>query len=256
MKNYVFKIHPLRHYFLVRSLLPKNKIKLLDYGSGKGEFVGHLGLSNVEACGAEVNPESVTYAKKHYKKVKFRTIKVGEKLPLKDEGFDVVTMFHVLEHVDSEKDAIKESARVLKRGGTFFLASPYRGLFTFADTANLRFRFPLLHKISFILILGKEEYLRRFSETSKSKLYGDCSNNRDWHKHYTEKEIRKLLDKDFKIEKFYKFSLFHPFLLLIYNFTDYVLKKHASWATYLIYLDNKINAGEYSYNFLVMAKKK
>jgi len=252
----LFKIHPLRHYYLVHNDLPQKQLKILDYGCGNGEFIGRIKNKNWTKHGIEVDSERLSKAKSDYKDVQFKQMKVGAKLPYKDNYFDVVTLFHVLEHVDSEKKAISEVTRVLKPGGTLYLASPHEGLFSWADTANLRYRFPKLHKQFAQLILGKKEYENRFKLKKGEKLYGDCSINRTWHKHYKEKEIRSLISKNYTIEEFLKFSVFHPFLLLIYNFTHFIFGRHLKLTTYLIYLDNVLKAREFSYNMLIIAHKK
>lgn len=250
-----FRFHPLRHYQLVRNSLPDKKIRILDYGCGTGDFIGNLNNNKWDVHGIEVDQDRLSEAKK-YSKVKLHEMKVGQKLPFKANYFDAVTLFHVLEHVDSEKEALNEIKRVLKKGGTLYLASPYKGLFTWADTANLRYAFPKLHKYAIYLILGKKVYEERFEFKKGKMLYGDCSINRTWHKHYKEPEIRKLLKKDFVIEKFEKFSLFHPLLLLLYNFGDFIFGRHLLITKQLLYLDNCIEAGEFSYNMLVTARKK
>lgn len=251
-----FRLHPLRHYQLVKNSLPDKKMKILDYGSGTGDFTGNLKNKNWELYGIEVDQERLSEAKKHYPKQKWFEMKVGQKLPFKTNYFDAVTLFHVLEHVDSEKEALKEIKRVLKKGGTLYLASPYKGLFTWADTANLRYSFPLLHKYAMYLILGKKTYDARFKIKKGEKLYGDCSINRTWHKHYKENEIRKLLRNDFQIDQFQKFSLFHPLLLLLYNLGDFLFGRHLKITKQLLYVDNCIEARELSYNMLVTSRKK
>lgn len=251
-----FRIHILRHYHIVSQDLPKKPLKILDFGSGNGEFIGKLSYPKWQKFGAEVDKGRLTEAKKNYKGVNFKQFGVGERLPFADNYFDVVTMFHVLEHVDSEQRALKEVYRVLKKGGTFYLASPYNGLFTWADTANLRYRFPKLHKLFGPLILGKKEYNSRFAPDREDQLYGDCSNSRTWHKHYTQAEIKKLLGKKFEIMNFMRFSVFHPFLLVILNIGHFIFKRHLGIFVYLVYLDNQINAGQFSYNMLVVSKKK
>lgn len=45
-------------------------------------------------------------------------------LPFRDESFDVVTAFDVLEHCEPETQAMSELARVLEPGGRIFLAVP------------------------------------------------------------------------------------------------------------------------------------
>lgn len=53
----------------------------------------------------------------------------GEKLPYKDNTFDVVVSFHTLEHVQNVQKVLAESTRVLKRGGYLYTVVPNYGSF-------------------------------------------------------------------------------------------------------------------------------
>lgn len=229
--------------------------KILDVGCGNGYFISSIKNKDDQLYGVDVSEESLEIAKNRCPEVKFIKIKVGDSLPFEDNYFDVVTLFHVLEHVDSEERIVAEIFRVLKSGGLLFLSSPYNGLFTWADTANLRYRLPLLHKFFVQLFLGRDEYSKRFVNYKKEKIFGDCSSNRNWHKHYQELEIRKLLHGKFSILEFKKFSFFMPFLLVLGNIWNYFFSKPFFLIDYIIKIDNKLNCGELSYNFWLMAKK-
>lgn len=255
MKN-PFKYNKLYHYYLTWNNLDKGIGRFLDFGCGKGEFVSKLEGKVKNIYGFDVDPERVNLVKSKFPFVILKKIIVNEKLPYKDNFFDAVSVFHVLEHVDSEKKSIQEIHRILKKRGTLYLASPYNGLFAWADTANLRYRFPRLHKWFLELIYSKVVYKRRFVNNNKIGLFGDCTATRKWHHHYNEYEINKLLAKKFKIEKFYKFSLFHPFLLVLLNISDYLFGKKSVLVERLVWIDNLINAKDYSYNMFVVAKKK
>lgn len=249
------KLTPLEHYFLSYDFFKKKSGKILDFGCGDGTFIAGLQGNSKKLYGIDVREDSIKEAKNNYKKINFKTIKVGGRIPYSNNFFDAVCMFHVLEHVDSEGRVLKEIFRVLKPNGYLLLASPYHGLFTWADTANIRYRFPRAHRLFMNTFLGRDEYEKRFINRKIKKLFGDSSLNRDWHKHYKEKDIKKLLKNDFEIEKFLKFSLFHPFLLVVYNIWHYVFKKHNKFLTWLVRLDNQLKLGEFSYNMLVIARK-
>lgn len=246
----------LYHYFLTYEHLKLMAVgtRLLDYGSGEGEFVGNLRKLDFKLYGAEVDQEKYRKTKKKFPGIKFSNIKIGKRLPYEEDCFDVITMFHVLEHVDSEKFVLNECARVLKKDGVLFLASPYKGIMTWADTANFRYRFPLLHRLIGRLVVGREKYDRKFG--TKGELFGDMTMETKWHKHYSERDLKKLLKKDFEIRTILKFSMFHQFILVANNVWSYVFGRRSGLIKKLVWYDSRIFSGNYAYNFLVIAKKK
>jgi ubiquinone/menaquinone biosynthesis C-methylase UbiE len=88
--------------------------------------------SKAKLIGIEPNDMAVSFAQKHYGK--FAEFKVGDALniPLKDSSGDVAIFFDVIEHVPSgtEKQALKEINRILKKGGTLLLSTPNSHLLT------------------------------------------------------------------------------------------------------------------------------
>lgn len=255
MKNPFFS-NKLFHYYLVWEYLLGKEKKVLDYGCGEGDFIGNLKTKIKYLYGVDVDISKVKKAKRKFPFVKFSVIKVGKDLPYKDSFFDAAFMFHTLEHVDSEKRTINEIYRVLKKKGILYLASPYKGLFAWADTANLRFLSPNLHRLLFSIFFGKKEYKKRFQENINIRLFGDISLGRNWHKHYTQSEVQNLLRKKFRIIKFEKFSFFHPFLLILINICNLIFKQKWQVLERLVILDNKLRMGDLSYNMLVIARKK
>ena len=249
-----FYLNPKHHFYLVYESLGAKNAKVLDIGFGDGEFIQHLDKKIKSVYGYDVNKKSALEFQKKNPSVNIKFGKVGSKLPYKDAFFDAVFLLHVLEHVDDEDVITQEIYRVIKNKGALYLASPYKGLFAWADMANLRYNFPLIHKLFGKIFYGKEKFAELF-EGQKRSLFGDSSRQRNSHYHYKEEEIKKLLAGRFKIEKFYKYSLLQPFLFSIWNIlfllfgkVPYLLKKIVWW-------DNKLKMGELAYNFFVVAKK-
>lgn len=247
-----------RHYytFLSKEALKEKSKRLLDFGCGDGFFLASLTDKVNERYGIDIDDRTIAQAQNRYSEINFRVLRSEKRIPYRDNFFDVVTLHHVLEHVNSETQVVKEIHRVLKPGGLFLLASPYHGLFTWADTANLRFRFPQIHKYFFKLFLGEDLYQKRFVNKIKEGLYGDCSISRQWHKHYREIEIKRLFGDKFEILSFFKYSLFNPFLLVLTNVWHFLFKHHSQFLLWFLQLDNMVKAGELSYNFFVVSKKR
>lgn len=245
-----------RHFSLARNVIQGPNTKILDYGSGTGGFLGELNTNNSYKTGYDVDLHKIKVSQHRYPNIKFVKGRIGAPLPFKDSSFNIVTMFHVLEHVDSETEAVAEVARVLKKKGLFLLASPYDGLFSWADVANLRYRFPFFHRLAIEMFLGRSVYEKRFIDRKRIDMFGDCTVNRDCHKHYTQNDLENLLKEQFTLQRIYKFSFFYPFLLIPYNIINYLFKPKFNSVLWFIHFDNLINAGDLSYNFFLIAKKR
>lgn len=62
-------------------------------------------------------------------------------LPFKDESFDIICAFDVIEHIENDTLAVYEIQRVLKKDGLFFLTVPaYQFLWSNHDVVNHHFR--------------------------------------------------------------------------------------------------------------------
>lgn len=105
------------------------KIKLLDFGCGKGTITGEIIAMNPRAdiTGVDVSQEALDFISKKFKKQKFYKIEDGGKLPFKDNTFDFIIASDVLEHVYDTENAFTELARILKPGGRILISVPYNG---------------------------------------------------------------------------------------------------------------------------------
>lgn len=102
------------------SLLSKynDKGAVLDIGTGTGDFLVAAKKQGWSVIGIEPNSKAKEIAAS--KKVTF-----SDSLEhLKDHSFDVITMWHVLEHVPDLEFQIKELKRLLKPNGTIIIAVP------------------------------------------------------------------------------------------------------------------------------------
>jgi 2-polyprenyl-3-methyl-5-hydroxy-6-metoxy-1,4-benzoquinol methylase len=116
-------------YHLVKSIALKNKLSLinslqpnkgsiLDIGAGTGDFLSVAKENGWHTIGVEPSEKAKAIAKK--KGVSF----VGETSELENQSFDVISMWHVLEHVPNLENQIKELKRLLKPNGTLIVAVP------------------------------------------------------------------------------------------------------------------------------------
>jgi len=102
---------------LINSLQP-NKGKILDIGAGTGDFLSVAKNDGWQTIGVEPSDKAKSIAKN--KGVSF----VEQTCELENHSFDMITMWHVLEHVPDIDQQIKELKRLLKPTGTLIIAVP------------------------------------------------------------------------------------------------------------------------------------
>src|SRR3989338_5146868 len=102
-------------FFVILKIFNFGNSKSLDVGCGNGIITRNLGKICKEIIGVDI--EDKRLIKEGYK---FILIK-DEKLPFKDNTFDVVISNQVIEHVNDQDDHIKEIYRVLKDDGVCYL---------------------------------------------------------------------------------------------------------------------------------------
>ena len=116
-------------YQIVKSYTLRSKINLLkkycstngsvlDIGCGTGDFLVTSQANGWDITGVETNSKAKQLAEN--KNVKVHTTSQG----LPDNSFDIITMWHVLEHVYDVDAQIIELKRLIKPNGTIIIAVP------------------------------------------------------------------------------------------------------------------------------------
>lgn len=102
----------------------------LDIGCASGYTISEIANSYPKAAyfGIDVYDKAIIFAKKNYPNIKFK-VASAEKLPFRDEGFDLVLCYETIEHVENPIACLLEIKRVLKKDGTFILAMDSGSLF-------------------------------------------------------------------------------------------------------------------------------
>jgi 2-polyprenyl-3-methyl-5-hydroxy-6-metoxy-1,4-benzoquinol methylase len=150
-------------YQFVKSIALKNKLKLinseskkgkiLDIGAGVGDFLSVAKNDGWQTIGIEPSDKAKTIAKS--KGVTF----VESLTELENNSFDVITMWHVLEHVPDLENQIKELKRLIKPTGTVLIAVP-----------NFK-SFDALYYQNFWAAYDTPIHLWHFSKTAIRKLF-------------------------------------------------------------------------------------
>lgn len=117
-----------RMYHTIKNIALKNKVKLintqsqkgtlLDIGAGTGDFLVVAKNDGWDTIGIEPSEKAKTIAIN--KGVNF----AANLSDLEDHSFDVITMWHVLEHVPNLDEYILELKRLVKPTGTILIAVP------------------------------------------------------------------------------------------------------------------------------------
>lgn len=108
-----------KKYFIQKSS-NKKKGKILDIGCGTGDFLKYMCSSGWQVEGVETDKGAKRIAEKKLGK------KIEEKLDLVggENKYDVVSMWHVLEHVYNVKDYLRKVNKLLKNGGVLVIGVP------------------------------------------------------------------------------------------------------------------------------------
>lgn len=94
---------------------------ILDVGAGTGFFLSEMKNNGWQVSGTEKNSDARTFAKKEFE----LDITGPEQLFLfKDESFDVITLWHVLEHIHRLNENMAAFSRILKAEGKLIIAIP------------------------------------------------------------------------------------------------------------------------------------
>lgn len=91
--------------------------QILDYGCGTGDFLKFLQDKNYDVQGIEPTQKAQMIATK-------KGLKIHTSIKEIDEKFDVISLFHVLEHVEDFQSLIKQLREKLNAGGILIIAVP------------------------------------------------------------------------------------------------------------------------------------
>lgn len=153
-------------YHLVRSISLKKKLKLincfsketknvLDVGCGTGDFLQTAQNNNWKIAGIEPNDKARAIANE---KTNHSVFETDELLKFEAHRFDVITLWHVLEHLPNLENQITIFKKLLKPNGTLIIAVPnYKS-------------FDAKHYAEFWAAFDVPRHLWHFNKASVSKL--------------------------------------------------------------------------------------
>ncbi|MGY0391245.1 class I SAM-dependent methyltransferase [Bizionia sp. KMM 8389] len=106
---------------LINSYVSDSSKKLLDVGCGTGDFLHTAKQANWDITGIEPNPD----ARKIANNKTNQAVKNPEALyEMEAERFDVITLWHVLEHLPDFNEQLNIYKKLLKSSGVLIIAVP------------------------------------------------------------------------------------------------------------------------------------
>lgn len=108
--------------------------RVFDLGCGLGEYVRAIARRGAHAIGGDIELSRLVQARERVTAdettdgalVDGFLASAGEMLPFTDGSIDTIVLNEVIEHVASDRDTLKEIARVLPPGGTCIIFAPNR----------------------------------------------------------------------------------------------------------------------------------
>ena len=137
------------------------KGRILDIGCGRGEFLSLMKERGWEAIGLELNEETAWNARKVFG-LEIRTGSLMD-AQFEDNFFDVITLWHVLEHLPDPVQTIEECRRILKPGGLFVIAFPHFDSLQARISGKYWFHLDLPYHLFHFTDKNLESFLRKFS---------------------------------------------------------------------------------------------
>ncbi|GAA4305953.1 class I SAM-dependent methyltransferase [Aestuariibaculum suncheonense] len=157
--------HLVRSYALNRKLqlinsFPSESKTILDIGCGTGDFLQTAQRNGWTIFGVEPNEEARGVANQKTNNSVFDVDQLSE---FENESFDVITLWHVLEHLPNLEQQITALKKLLKPNGTLVIAVPN---FKSYDAEYYK---------SFWAAYDVPRHLWHFNATSISKLFSTVS---------------------------------------------------------------------------------
>ena len=130
--------------------LTKNNVasgKMLDVGAGGGEFTYVSSQLGFDSAGIEPNIGYSNYARDQYQ----ANVKTGQLADV-DGKFDVITMFHVMEHIPDPVKTFKKLYDLLNEDGSLFIEVP--NIESFSQSPTNTFFKAHIHYFSAITLIA------------------------------------------------------------------------------------------------------
>jgi len=147
--------------FMVRKIFLKKGGKFLDIGCGDGKFLKLIKSFGMDCYGVE--PNNVENIREKMLNILNRNLKY---VRFKKNFFDVISLNHVLEHLDNPTEIFKEIHRILKPNGKVIIATPNINSFSAKFFGNKWFQLDTPRH----LFLYSEDTLKKYAKKEGFKI--------------------------------------------------------------------------------------
>ncbi|MCS6833225.1 MAG: class I SAM-dependent methyltransferase [Flammeovirgaceae bacterium] len=161
---------------------------VLEIGCGFGRGVSLIAPSSQSFTGIDKNTALISELSAKYPNFRFLAMVIPPLTGLKDESFDMVVTFQVIEHIENDRLFVEEIRRVLRKGGKAIITTPNKKLSLTRNPWHVR-----EYEI---------EELRKLLATyfSKVDIKGITGNEKVWEYYRANKE---------SVRKFTRFDIFN-----------------------------------------------
>src|SRR5438105_9959574 len=121
--SYVWRNGQDRRLALIRQCVELRAKRILDIGCGLGMYVSQFRQFSDDVYGVDIDPHKIRRASEWLSNLR---VAPAEELPFESESFDVILLNEVIEHVDDDRQTIREAYRVLAPGGHIVVYAPNR----------------------------------------------------------------------------------------------------------------------------------
>lgn len=125
-KNYndLMQWNHMKALSFLKTRVSAEHLKALDVGCFNGFFVKKMLRLGFDAYGIDFNNMAVEYGEKEYGLKNRISTKSIDDLLVEHHKFDVITLFEIIEHVQSPKEFLCKVSKILKVGGLVIISVP------------------------------------------------------------------------------------------------------------------------------------
>lgn len=141
--------------------------KILDIGCGNGNYTQYFCRNNNKVIGIDIEDFRKKEFSENFEFVKYN----GKRIPFKDNFFDCIISWDVIEHVEDDKLFVEEIKRVLRKGRVVFLGIPNKNRLSniLRKIIGKSVTYPLL--IAENRDLGRLIHIREYTSSELKKLF-------------------------------------------------------------------------------------